>query len=177
MVKNVWQIVGQLPLGPSIFTFGQEFHMYRCMHAFAGLIASHHTASVAWYLWIPPDEEGVEHLNFWKEFCSQQERHGLPIRSKLFFPLISVSFFTFLFSEGWRMSFFVFENPYRENVSLWSTKHFQDYNLQMALVVFMVILNPSTSSFPLSYPCIFFFFHSLHFSKLPLFKCQFLQYL
>ena len=33
-------------LGHSFLTFGPEFHMYTCMHAFARLIASHHTVKV-----------------------------------------------------------------------------------------------------------------------------------
>ena len=35
-----------LPLGQSFLTFGPEFHMYTCMHAFARLVASHQTVKV-----------------------------------------------------------------------------------------------------------------------------------
>ena len=34
------------PLGQSLLTFGPEFHMYTCMHAFATLTASHHMIKV-----------------------------------------------------------------------------------------------------------------------------------
>ena len=34
------------PLGHPFLTFGADFHMYTCMHAFARLIASHPTVKV-----------------------------------------------------------------------------------------------------------------------------------
>ena len=36
----------QLALGHSQLTFGPEFYMYTCIHAFARLISSHHTVKV-----------------------------------------------------------------------------------------------------------------------------------
>ena len=35
-----------MALGQPLLTFGPEFHMYKCMHAFARLIASHHMVKV-----------------------------------------------------------------------------------------------------------------------------------
>ena len=35
-----------LPLGHFFVTFGPEFHLYTCMHAFVRLIASHYTVKV-----------------------------------------------------------------------------------------------------------------------------------
>ena len=44
LIMSSWS--APFPLGQSLLTFGPEFHMYTCMHAFARLIASHHMVKV-----------------------------------------------------------------------------------------------------------------------------------
>ena len=46
MNKVSTAVIAENTLGQSLLTFGPEFHMYTCMHAFATLTASHHMVKV-----------------------------------------------------------------------------------------------------------------------------------
>ena len=45
-IGEVFARVGEDALGQSVLTFGPEFHMYTCMHAFARRIALYHAVKV-----------------------------------------------------------------------------------------------------------------------------------
>ena len=43
---SAFSLLATYPLGQSLLTFGPQFHMYTCMHAFATLTASHYMVKV-----------------------------------------------------------------------------------------------------------------------------------